>query len=59
MLVSRRVRITTVVTDGFERAVLRAPLPTLPVAPVMISFMVGFFFDVFGRFVVMVWWRVA
>lgn len=34
------------VTAEFERAFLRAPPPTFPVAPVMMSFM---FFDVCGE----------
>ena len=35
---SRRLRTTTLVIVGFERALWRAPPPTLPVAPVMMSF---------------------
>jgi hypothetical protein len=36
--VSRRLRTTTLVIVGFERALWRAPPPPLPVAPVMMSF---------------------
>lgn len=39
MPVSRRLRTTILLTAWFDKALWRAPPPTLPVAPVMMSFM--------------------